>query len=275
MVPDNEPDSGWDYSGIGLVAEDVRRVRAISVETEVSDTNETVDQCYVEKEVEIEAGTNMSKGTIIETIEPQNSAVEALGEAEGTLIAGLRESEYITVDVPREPDNTTVNTESVRPSIDPIGERFGDGEPDGNRVGFGESDDLTIDMIGDLIPHEDSATVQLLGHLDSTTDIPGGAITMDVHCTIEVGPIVPEYDTMDLDMPGPKSKDESIEAADALYTLSQDQGPRISGGLSSWQVVNRTRWDVPEAWDPKLSTGTGTKDPKELLRNGWNWVFQR
>ena len=104
---------------------------------------------------------------------------------------------------------------------------------------------------------------------------------MDVLDKTEVDQTSSEYDVMDLDIPGAKSRleieameGESIEAANALYTMSQYHSPRTSGGLGSWQVVNWPRMtcqDNRQGWSSKMPTGI---DPKELLK-GWDWVFQR
>ena len=278
-VADDGSDSGSEAGGTDLFVKSVP-MGVTSVETGAgSDTNETVDQCHVGRVVEVEAGANAPKSTAIETVEPQKSAVETPGELESTSAVWLRESDGITVDVPGESDYITVDAlvESVNPSVDSIG------EPDGKTVELGESDKMTVDAVGGSAP--DVPSVQLLGDSESARDMPGQAMAMDVHDTTEVDPTLSEYDMMDLDIPGAKSRAEmetrereSIEAADALYTLSQYHSPPISGGLDSWQVVNwpmMTRQDVRQGWGSKSSTGIDPKDPKELLREGWDWVFQR
>jgi hypothetical protein len=71
---------------------------------------------------------------------------------------------------------------------------------------------------------------------------------VDVLDTTEVDPTTFKNDIMDLDILEAKNRlqmeareDKSIEAANALYTISQYHSPRTSRGLGSWQVVNWPR----------------------------------
>jgi hypothetical protein len=163
-----------------------------------------------------------------------------------------------------------------------------DREPDGTVVELGESDNMTVDAVGesnneilDAPVESDNATVCVLGDSDNAIDVLQESMAMDVLDKTEVDRTTSEYDVMDLDIPEAKSRveiearqGESIEAANALYTMIQYPTPQTSRGLGSWQVVNwqrMTHQDDQQGWSSKLSTGI---DLKELLE-GWNWVFQR
>ena len=293
-VAEDESDSapmGGDTDSFG---EDVWARRVTSVETEVrSDSTITVNQCHVGKEVEI--GANAPKDKTIETVEPQELAVDALKESDNILLVGLRESDGATVVVPRESDYTNIDTprELDNPSVDSLGKPSSaildsDREPDSTVVELGESDNMTIDAVGESnstilgAPVEpDNARAHVLRDSDNAIDVLGESMAIDVLGKTEVAPTTSEYDIMELDIPEAKSRveikareGESIEAANALYTMSQYHNPRTSGGLGSWQLINwprMTRQDGRQGWGSKLSTGI---DPKELLE-GWDWVFQR
>ena len=293
-MAEDESDSALVGGDTDSFVEDVWARRVTSVEMEVrSDSTITVNQCHVGKEVEVVA--NAPKDKTIETVEPQESTVDALKESDNTLIIGLRESDGTTVDVPRELDYTNVDAprESDNPSVDSLGKPSSttldsDREPDGTVVERGESDNMTIDAVGESnntilgAPVEsDNAIAHVLRDSDNAIDILGESMAIDVLDKTEVGPTTTEYDIMELDIPEAKSRveikareGESIEAVNALHTMSQYHSPRTSGGLGSWQLINwprMTRQDGGQGWGSKLSTGI---DPKELLE-GWNWVFQR
>jgi hypothetical protein len=293
-VEEDENDSAPVDGDTDSFVEDVQARRVTSVETEVrSDSTITVNQCHVGKEVEV--GANVPKDKTIEIVEPQKSAVDALMESDYTSVVELRESDGTSVDMPGELNYTSVDAlgESDNPSVESLGKLYNaeldlDREPDGTVVEHGESDSMTIDAVGELnnaildAPMEsDNATVHVLGDSDNAIDVLQESIAMDMLDTTEVDPTTSEYDMMDLDIPEAKStvemevrEGESIEAANALYTMSQYQNLRTSRGLDSWQAVNQprmTRQDDRQGWGSKLSTGI---DPKELLER-WNWVFQR
>jgi hypothetical protein len=276
---DGDRDSLVDGDADSLV-ENVRPRRATPVETEAgSYTSITVDLCHVGKDVEV--GANAPNEKPIETVEPPKwTAVNAREESDGTTVDVPRESDFTVVDPLWESGNASVGAlEEPSVTLD------SDVEPSG--VELGESDNMNVDAVGesnntmlDVPVESDNATVQLLGESDNGTDVPGKTMAMDVHDTTELDP-ASEYDMMDLDIPGSKSRvgmevrgRKSIEAASALYTMSQHHSPPSSGGLGNWQVVNwlrMTRQDGRQGWGAKLSTGI---DPKGLLE-GWDWVFQR
>jgi hypothetical protein len=270
------------------------RARVTSVETEVgSDSTITVNQFHVGKEVKVSA--NAPKDKTIETVEPQKSAVDALKESDSTPVVGLRESDSTTVDVPGESDYTNVYAlrESDDPSVDLLGKLYNatlntDRELDGTVVELEESDNMTVDAVResnntilDTPVESDNATDHVIGDSENAIDVLQESMAMDVLDTTEVDRTTSECDMMDLDILEAKSRVEiearqgkSIDAANALYTMSQYHSPRTSGGLGSWQVVNwprMTRQDDQQGWSSKLSTGI---DLKELLE-GWDWVFQR
>jgi hypothetical protein len=293
-VEEDESDSALVDSDTDLFVEDVQARRVTSVETEVgSDSTITVNQCHVGKEVEV--GANVPKDKTFETVEPQKSAVDALTESYYTSVVELRESDGTTVDMPGESDYTNIDAlrESDNLSVDSLGKLYNaeldiDREPEGTVVEPGESDNMTIDEVGELnnaildAPMEsDNATVHVLGDSDNAIDVLQESTAMDMLDITEVDPTTSEYDMMDLDIPEAKStvemevrEGESIEAANALYTMSQYHNLRTSRGLDSWQAANwprMTRQDDRQGWGSNLSTGI---DPKELLKR-WNWVFQR
>jgi hypothetical protein len=293
-VAEDESDSALVDSDTDSFVGDVWARRVTSVETEVgSDSTITINQCHVGKEVKV--SVNALKDKTIETVEPQKSAVDALKESDSTPAVGLRESDSTTVDVPRESDYTNVDAlgESDDPSVDSLWKPYNvtldlDREPDGTVVELGESDNMTVDAVGesnneilDAPVESDNATVCVLGDSDNAIDVLQESMAMDVLDKTEVDRTTSEYDVMDLDIPEAKSRveiearqGESIEAANALYTMIQYPTPQTSRGLGSWQVVNwqrMTHQDDQQGWSSKLSTGI---DLKELLE-GWDWVFQR
>jgi hypothetical protein len=123
-----------------------------------------------------------------------------------------------------------------------------------SKVKLRESDNMNVNAVGESnntmldVPIEsDNTTVQLLKESDNRTDVPRKTMAMDIHNTTELDP-ASEYDIIDLDIPGSKSRvgievrgRKSIEAASALYTMSQHYSPPSSGGLGNWQVVNWLR----------------------------------
>jgi hypothetical protein len=276
-VAEDESDSALVDSDMDSFVGDVWARRVTSVETQVGLNNTiTVNQCHVGKEVKV--SVNALKDETIETVEPQKSAVEALKESDST-----------TVDLPGESDYTNVDAlgESEDPSVDSLRKPYNATldlyrEPDGTVVELGESDNMTVDAVGesnnkilDAPVESDNATVRVLGDSDNAIDVLQESMAMDVLDKTEVDRTTSEYDVMDLDIPEAEAREgKSIEAANALYTMSKYHSPRTSGGLRSWQVVNwprMTSQDDQQGWSSKLSTGI---DPIELLK-GWDWVFQR
>jgi hypothetical protein len=232
----------------------------------------------------------MTSVETVETVESPKSPIDVLGESDSILVVGLGGSDGTTVYVPKESNYTTDDTPGES-TVKLLGKLYNvtldsDREPDGMIVELVESGN-NVDTVGepnntilDIPVESNNATVHLLGDSDNATDVPGEAVAMDVLNTIEAEPTTSEYD-MDLNLAGAKSRiemevgeGESIETANVLYTTSQYQSPRPSGGLGSWQVVYWTgvvSQDDRQGWEPKSSTGI---DPKELLQK-WNWVFQR
>jgi hypothetical protein len=239
-VAEDESDSALVGGDADSFVEDVWARRVTSVETEViSDSTVTVNQCHVGKEVEV--GTNVIKDKAIEIVEPQKLAVDALKELDNTLVVGLRELDGTIVDMPRESDYTNVDAprESDNPSVDSLGKPSSatldsDREPDGTAVELGESDNMTIDAVGEsnnTIPgtpvESGNATIHVIGDSDNAIDMLGESMAIDVLDKTEVGPTTSDYDIMELDIPEAKSRveikareGESIEAANALYTMS-------------------------------------------------------
>jgi hypothetical protein len=208
-VAEDESDSALVDSDTDSFVEDVQVRRVTSVETEVeSDSTIMVNQCHVGKEVKVSA--NAPKDKTIETVKPQKSAVNVLKELNSTL-----------VDVPRESDyNATLNI---------------DREQDGIVVELGELDNMIIDAVResnntimDAPMESDNAIVLMLRGLDNVLQ----ELIVDVLNTTEVDPTTSKNNMMDLDIPEAKNRlqmkareDELIEAANALYTISQYHSP--------------------------------------------------
>ncbi len=293
MVEDESDSAPLDGDTDSFV-EDITAKRMNSVELEVgSESNITFNQCYVGKE--IDAGADTLKDKRIKKVKPQKSALDALkksgntllvevGDSDSTAVGASMESDYTDIDALGESDNLSIDLPGKpnNPTLD------SDLEPDGTAVELGELDSMAINAIGesnntilDTPVESDNTLVHLLGDSDNAIDVIQESMAMDVLDTTGGDPTSSECDIMDLDIPGAKSRvemevreGESIEAAGALYTMSQNHSPQTSGGLGGWQVVNwprLTRQDDQRGWGSKLSTGI---DPKELLQ-GWDWVFQR
>lgn len=243
-----------DESDMALVDGDAESVdegdpviSVITVEKETgADSTISVDQCHVGKDVE-DAPRDKPNETVAEKL-----TVDPFGESDNTPLLQLREPDRSLVDA-GQLDDAIVDApwDSGNPRVDSPGKdvALDSGMLDDTIFEFGESDNMTVDTI------EESNNTTTDMAVDTTARKPGDSDNV---------PDVPgEYDMMDVDIPGAKNRaqpdvrgGESIEAANTLYTMSQYHNPPSTGGLGSWQVVNR----------PKM-------DPKELLES-WNWVFQ-
>ena len=269
-VAEDESDTALDGDAES-VDEGVPVISVIPVEKETGpDSTISVDQCHVGKDDEDGANTPRDKPN--ETV-AEKSAVDPLGESDNTPLLQLREPDGTLIDA-RQLDDATVDAagDSGNPRVDsPVNDAALDSSiPDDTIFEFGESDNMTVDVIEesnntatDIAVGSHNTTAHKLGGSDNVPDVPGEAMAMDMFGTTEPDPTASEYDMMDFDIPGARNsaqpdvkEGDSIEAANALYTMSQYHNPLSSEGLGSWQVVN---------W-PKM-------DPKELLQS-WNWVFQ-
>ena len=247
-----------DDSGAGLVDCDAESVDTISV-----------DQCHIPVSEDIQDGANVPRDETNETV-VKKSAVDPLGESDITLLQ-LNELDGTLVDAEETYDVT----------VDPVG-GFGTPRVDSPKkdvdrdLGMGsdaifefeEPENMTVNAIKEsnkaIKEKADdlhNITAPRLGNSDAAPDAPDEAVRVDITGAVEPDPIVSGYDKMDVDILGAKGKPElgegyPIEVANTLCTMSQYPNPLPSGGLGSWQVVNR----------PKM-------DPRELLRS-WNWVFQ-
>jgi len=251
-VAEDESDSALVDSDTDSFIRDFR-ARVTSVETEVGlDSAITVNQFHMGKEVKV--STNTPKDKTIKTVKPQKSAVDTLKESDSTPIVRLRESDSTTVDVPKESDYT--NFYALRElddlSVDSLRKLYNatldtDREPDGTVVELEESDNITVNAVRESnntilnAPVElDNTTYHVLRDSENAIDMLRESMAMDVLDTIEVDRTTSEYDIMDLNILEAKNRVEikarqgkSIDAANALHTMSQYHNPRTSGGLSS------------------------------------------
>ena len=250
------------------VDEGVPVIGVIPVEKETGpDSTISVDQCHVGNDYEDGANTPRDKPN--ETV-AEKSAVDLLGESDNT---PLREPDGTLVDA-RQLDDATFDAAGSpgNPRVySPINNAALETDIlDDTIFEFEMFDNTTVEAIEesnntatDIAVSSHDTTAQKLGDSDNVLDVPGEAMAMDMFGTAEPDPTTSEYDMMDFNILGAKNstqpdvrEGESMEAANALYTMSQYHNPLSSEGLGSWQVVN---------W-PKM-------DPKELLQS-WNLVFQ-
>ena len=246
----------------------VPTIGVIPVEKEAEPDNTiSVDQGHVGEDVE--DGANAPKDRPNETV-VEELAVDPLGELDSTPAPQLKDFEGTLLDA-GPLDNATFDAarESGSPREDPSGSdtTLDSGMPDDTMFDFGEPDNMAIDVIEQsadtttgIAVGSHHTTAHKVGDSDSVLDVPDEAMAMDRMVTAEPDPTTLEYDMMEFDISEAKSRGtrevDPMEAANALYTISQNHNHPSSGGLGSWQVVN---------W-PKM-------DPKELLQS-WNWVFQ-
>jgi len=252
------------------IDEGVPAISVIPIENEAApDSTISVDQCHVGADVE--DGTNARRDELDEAI-AEKSAVDPLRESDTPLlqVKGLDETlvdagqlHDAAIDAAEEFGNPRADSARKDAALD-------SGMPDDTMFEFGAPGNMTVDAIEessntttDMAADSDNTTARKLGDADNVPDVPGESMAMDMPCTAEPDLTTSEFDMLDLDIPGAKSRaqpgvreSDSMEAANALYTMSQYHDTLSSGGLGSWQVVN---------W-PKM-------DPKELLQS-WNWVFQ-
>lgn len=261
-MAEDESDTGMADGDAESVDEDVPAISVIPVEKEAAlDSTIPVDQCHVDEDVEDGANAPRDKPdeTIAEEaaplVESDNTPLLQVKELDGTLVdAGQLHD--AAIDASGEFGNPRVDSPRKDAALD-------SGIPDDTIFEFGAPSNMTIDAIEQSNNTTTDMTSRKLGDSDNVLDVPGESMAMDMLGTAEPDLTTSEFDMMDLDIPGAKSRAQQdvregdpIEAANTLYTMSQYYNPPPSGGLSSWQVVN---------W-PKM-------DPKELLQS-WNWVFQ-
>jgi len=270
-VAEDENDTGMADGDAESVDEDVPAISVIPVEKEAApDSTISVDQCHVGEDVEdgADAPWDIPDETVAE-----KAAVDPLGESDNTPLLQVKELDgtlvdagqlhNAAIDAARESGNPRVDSPRKDAALDssmPDDTIFEFGAPGNTTVDASEeSNNTTTDMAAD----SHNTTARKLGDTGNVPDAPGESMAVDIPGTAEPDLTTSEYDMMDLDIPGAKSRaqpdvreGDSIEAANTLYTMSQYHNPPSSGGLGSWQVVN---------W-PKV-------DPKELLQS-WNWVFQ-
>jgi hypothetical protein len=219
-------------------------------------------------------GANSSK----DTSGPRNwTAVNGRRDSDSTSIVKVRESNAIAVNM-QEPVYTTpegCDHSRISPPSILYNSTLDSNRALGDiRVEIGESNDVTVDAIGQSdnakLDASDHRLVEALRGLDSAVT----AVPMDALGEVDAAF---ESDGMHLDVSEAKCGGgievrgyEAPNAASSLQTVSH-YIPQTSEGLRSWLVVEKpTCQDGQQGWDSKW-----TKiDPKELLEQ-WDWVFQR
>jgi hypothetical protein len=246
----------------------VEDTRVFPADTESNGTI-TVDLYDIGEEVEIRDSVLTHKA--IETVDLRETAGDALGELENTVVDVRNELNYTAVD-------------AYGPSGDVRAESPGNSynatlDADGERVDASAAErENPVNMVVD-------AALEL----DKATEVLRNSLAIDVLDT-EVNLAAFDCDIMDLDVPEEKNSTETewvelFRAGDSteetmidFYSLSEDNDSQSFGNIDSWHVVNWPRGvafqdGLQGRGTPSLKRSTGL-DLKELLQE-WDSVFQR
>ena len=186
----------------------------IPVEKEATpDSTISVDLCHVGEDVE--DGVNVLRDKPDETI-AEKAAVNPLGESDNTPLLWVKELDRTLVDARQLHDAAIdVARESGNPRVDsPRKDAALDlGIPDDTIFEFGAPSNMTVDAIKEsnntttnMAADSYNTAGRKLINSDNVLDVPSESMSMDIPGIAEPDLITSEFDIMDLDILGAKSR---------------------------------------------------------------------
>jgi hypothetical protein len=213
-VAEDENDTGMADGDAESVDEDVPVISVIPVEKEAApDSTISVDQYYVGEDVE--DGVDAPWDILDETV-AENAAVDPLRESDNTPLLQVKELDgtlvdagqlhNVAIDAARESGNLRVDSLRKDAALD-------SSMPDDTIFEFGAPDNMTVDAseesnntTTDIAADSHNTTTRKLGDTDNVPDALGESMAVDIPGTAEPDLTILEYDMMDLDILGAKSR---------------------------------------------------------------------